>query len=210
MAVSRLLLTLLGGAAALAPSALHQAKFVRSSARTVPTALRPAAFASTRASARMVLAPPAATVDAADVSIPPLLSGLQGKALDIAQMDVPSKSQVRAVVPDGCFRRDTARSLGHLAQSSVLTALCVAAGAKLIPMTSLALPLWLLYAVVTGTVAMGLWVLAHECGHGAFSDNRLLQDGVGYALHSLLLVPYYSWQRSHAVHHAHTNHVIKL
>ena len=56
---------------------------------------------------------------------------------------------------------------------------------------------------------MGLWVLAHECGHGAFSDNRRLQDAVGYVLHSALLVPYFSWQRSHAVHHQHTNHVYK-
>ena len=76
-------------------------------------------------------------------------------------------------------------------------------------MRLLALPLWLVYAVVTGTVAMGLWVLAHECGHGAFSDDRLLQDGVVFLLHSMLLVPYFSWQRSHAVHHAHTNHVTK-
>ena len=44
-----------------------------------------------------------------------------------------------------------------------------------IPLHAAFLPLWLCYAVVTGTVAMGLWVLAHECGHGAFSDNRLLQ-----------------------------------
>jgi omega-6 fatty acid desaturase (delta-12 desaturase) len=54
---------------------------------------------------------------------------------------------------------------------------------------------------------MGLWVLAHECGHGAFSTNKKLQDGVGYAIHSLMLVPYYSWQRSHAVHHQYTNHM---
>lgn len=51
------------------------------------------------------------------------------------------------------------------------------------------------------------WVVAHECGHGAFSDNRFLQDAVGYVFHSLLLVPYFSWQRSHAVHHARTNHL---
>lgn len=92
----------------------------------------------------------------------------------------------------------------------------------LIPLQAAFLPLWLCYAAVTGTVAMGLWVLAHECGHGAFSDNRLLQasssasevalmpfsflrsdgllahsllqDAVGYVVHSALLVPYFSWQ----------------
>jgi omega-6 fatty acid desaturase (delta-12 desaturase) len=52
-------------------------------------------------------------------------------------------------------------------------------------------------------------VVAHECGHGAFSDNKTIQDTVGYILHSLLLVPYYSWQRSHAVHHSRTNHVME-
>ena len=35
----------------------------------------------------------------------------------------------------------------------------------------------------------------------------MLQDLVGYVLHSLLLVPYFSWQRSHAVHHSRTNHL---
>ena len=42
---------------------------------------------------------------------------------------------------------------------------------------------------------------------GAFCDSKLLQDAVGYVLHSLLLVPYFSWQRSHAVHHSRTNHL---
>ena len=30
---------------------------------------------------------------------------------------------------------------------------------------------------------------------------------IGYVLHSLLLVPYFSWQRSHAIHHRFTNHI---
>jgi omega-6 fatty acid desaturase (delta-12 desaturase) len=68
-------------------------------------------------------------------------------------------------------------------------------------------PIWTAYAAVTGTVAMGLWVLAHECGHGAFSPNKKLQDAIGFTLHSILLVPYFSWQRSHAVHHQYTNHM---
>jgi len=65
----------------------------------------------------------------------------------------------------------------------------------------------LAYAAVAGTVATGCWVVAHECGHNAFSDNRLIQNTVGYILHSSLLVPYFSWQRSHAVHHSRTNHL---
>ena len=54
---------------------------------------------------------------------------------------------------------------------------------------------------------MGFWVIAHECGHGAFSKNKSLETITGYLLHSLLLVPYFSWQRSHAVHHRFTNNV---
>ena len=60
---------------------------------------------------------------------------------------------------------------------------------------------------LAGTVATGMWVVAHECGHRAFSDNTKLQDAVGYVFHTLLMVPYFSWQRSHAVHHARTNHL---
>jgi len=98
-------------------------------------------------------------------------------------------------------------SLYYAVQSLVLTALCVYVGRLLIPFTWMAIPLWLVYAVITGTVATGMWVVAHECGHGAFSDNKLLQDAVGYVYHSALLVPYFSWQRSHAVHHSRTNHM---
>merc|ERR1712091_4496 len=57
------------------------------------------------------------------------------------------------------------------------------------------------------SLSRSAWVIAHECGHGAFSDNKTLQDTVGYILHTALLVPYFSWQRSHAVHHSKTNHV---
>ena len=54
---------------------------------------------------------------------------------------------------------------------------------------------------------MGMWIVAHECGHRAFSDDTTLQDTIGYLFHTALLVPYFSWQRSHAVHHARVNHM---
>lgn len=54
----------------------------------------------------------------------------------------------------------------------------------------------------------GLWVIAHECGHGAFSSSQTLNDCVGFVLHTALLVPYFAWQFSHYKHHRRTNHMI--
>lgn len=54
------------------------------------------------------------------------------------------------------------------------------------------------------------WVLAHECGHQAFSRWRLLNDSVGFVLHSFLLVPYFSFKITHGKHHkATTGHMLK-
>jgi stearoyl-CoA desaturase (delta-9 desaturase) len=68
--------------------------------------------------------------------------------------------------------------------------------------------LYPVYSVVMGTVLTGLWVLGHECGHGAFGDNWFQNDFVGFILHSLLLVPYFPWKYSHNKHHKYTNHLI--
>ena len=93
-----------------------------------------------------------------------------------------------------------------LGMSLGLSALAYAVGTQL-PLQLWAAPLWVIYGVVTGTVVMGCWVIAHECGHQAFHPNRKLESWIGFVLHSLLLVPYFSWARSHAVHHAHCNHL---
>ena len=87
-----------------------------------------------------------------------------------------------------------------------LSLLALGTGTR-IPLSAAASPLWLLYGVITGTIAMGCWVIAHECGHHAFHPNRRIEGIVGFVLHSILLVPYYSWAHSHAVHHAHCNHL---
>jgi len=49
--------------------------------------------------------------------------------------------------------------------------------------------------------------LGHECGHGAFSEKQWANDLLGFVLHTTLLVPYFSWQHSHYVHHSRTNHL---
>ena len=48
-------------------------------------------------------------------------------------------------------------------------------------------------------------MIAHECGHRAFSDHIWLGDVVGLVLHSALMVPYHPWRISHAKHHRSTN-----
>jgi omega-6 fatty acid desaturase (delta-12 desaturase) len=127
-------------------------------------------------------------------------------SLDPSKPVYPSKTELLACLPPELLRINPARSWSSLALSLGLSALAYGLGTQ-IPLTASAIPLWLLYAVVTGTVAGGCWVLAHECGHNAFHPNRRIEAAVGFVLHSLLLVPYFSWQRSHAVHHANCNHL---
>ena len=67
-----------------------------------------------------------------------------------------------------------------------------------IPLFAAAAHFWLLYCVFAGTIEMGFWVIAYKCGHLAFHPNRRIEGTVGFALHSILLVPYYSWEHSHA------------
>lgn len=68
---------------------------------------------------------------------------------------------------------------------------------------------WLAYGFVQGLVCTGLWILAHECGHGAFSLHKRVNSVVGWAAHSFLLVPFFSWKFSHARHHRFTGHMEK-
>ncbi|KAI0035190.1 fatty acid desaturase-domain-containing protein [Vararia minispora EC-137] len=67
--------------------------------------------------------------------------------------------------------------------------------------------LWALYGFFTGLFATGLWVIAHECGHQAFSESKRINNFVGWVLHSMLGVPYHSWRITHAKHHASTAHM---
>ncbi|KAF8208865.1 oleoyl phosphatidylcholine desaturase [Mycena galopus ATCC 62051] len=66
---------------------------------------------------------------------------------------------------------------------------------------------WALYSFWTGLFATGLWVIAHEAGHQAFSESKFINNTVGWILHSGLGVPYHSWRITHAKHHASTGHM---
>jgi len=67
--------------------------------------------------------------------------------------------------------------------------------------------LWSVYTFWAGLIATGVWVIAHECGHQAFSESKLVNNTVGWVLHSGLGVPYHSWRITHGKHHASTGHL---
>ena len=69
---------------------------------------------------------------------------------------------------------------------------------------SLSLTYWLslLIAIPTAGFLVRLFMIQHDCGHGAFFRHRLANDWVGRVLGVLTLTPYDFWRRTHAIHHA--------
>jgi omega-6 fatty acid desaturase (delta-12 desaturase) len=49
---------------------------------------------------------------------------------------------------------------------------------------------------------MRLFMIQHDCGHGAFLPSPRLNDWLGRLIGVLTLTPYDYWRRAHAIHHA--------
>ena len=62
--------------------------------------------------------------------------------------------------------------------------------------------LTLLLAVPAAGFLVRLFMIQHDCGHGAFFRHRLANDWTGRALGVLTFTPYDFWRRTHAIHHA--------
>jgi acyl-lipid omega-6 desaturase (Delta-12 desaturase) len=60
----------------------------------------------------------------------------------------------------------------------------------------------LLLAVPTAGFLTRLFMIQHDCGHGAFFRQRATNDWVGRFIGVVTLTPYGFWRRTHAVHHA--------
>jgi omega-6 fatty acid desaturase (delta-12 desaturase) len=62
--------------------------------------------------------------------------------------------------------------------------------------------LCLLLAVPAAGFLVRLFMIQHDCGHGAFFRHRLANDWVGRLIGVLTLTPYDFWRRTHAMHHS--------
>ena len=120
-------------------------------------------------------------------------------------------SQLKKAVPPHCFKRSIPRSMSYVVSDLAISSILYYLATTYIPL--LPSPLlryflaWPIYWAFQGCVLTGVWVIAHECGHHAFSDYSWLDDTVGLILHSLLLVPYFSWKYSHRRHHSNTGNL---
>lgn len=119
---------------------------------------------------------------------------------------------IHRAIPKHCFERSGLRGLAYVARDIASLAVTFAVANKFItpeyvPSPAARAGLWALYTFVQGLFGTGLWVLAHECGHQAFSTSKKLNDTVGWVCHSLLLVPYFSWKISHGKHHKATGNM---
>lgn len=118
------------------------------------------------------------------------------------------------VIPTHCFERSPFTGFQYLAQDIALISLTFYAAytyvtPALVPSWWARFALWTLYGILQGFFGTGVWVIAHECNHQAFSKYKTLNDTVGWIFHSALLVPYFSWKIVHKQHHSLHNNLAK-
>jgi hypothetical protein len=120
--------------------------------------------------------------------------------------------QVHDAIPAHCFQPSTLISLYYVLRDvSLVIILGTIAATQFprIPNQHLRTLAWTVYSFVQGLVFTGMWELAHECGHGALSKKKWVNETIGMVFHSFLIVPFHSWRLTHATHHTTTNNINK-
>ena len=116
--------------------------------------------------------------------------------------------QLKDAIPTHCFKRSLVKSLMYVAFDFAVVFLLYSAAMWLYNSSSpvyVQCVLWPVYWITQSCFAFGVWILAHECGHYAFCESKLVCDVIGLLLHTSLLVPYHSWRITHSKHHSNTN-----
>jgi omega-6 fatty acid desaturase (delta-12 desaturase) len=62
-------------------------------------------------------------------------------------------------------------------------------------------------AVLAAGFLVRIFIIQHDCGHGAFFKSRRVNDAVGVLCSLLTLAPYEHWRRQHTAHHSMWNNL---
>ena len=106
---------------------------------------------------------------------------------------------------------DLSRTLLRYCQPSARRAVFETA-VTILPLAALWLLMWLsldvgywltlLLAVPAGGFLVRLFIIQHDCGHGAFFRQRTANLWMGRVLGVFTMTPFDYWKRNHAIHHA--------
>ena len=94
------------------------------------------------------------------------------------------------------------RLIWSLAEIAVTFASLVALWAAMWALLHISYWLSLALALPAAGFLVRLFMIQHDCGHGAFFRHRAANDWVGRVVGVLTLTPYDYWKRTHAAHHA--------
>lgn len=63
---------------------------------------------------------------------------------------------------------------------------------------------WLVLPLVilAGLLAVRIFIIFHDCGHGSFFESRRANEIVGFITGTLVFTAYFAWRHEHAIHHA--------
>ncbi|TVY73420.1 Delta(12) fatty acid desaturase [Lachnellula suecica] len=146
----------------------------------------------------------------------PSADAKNGQHLDlngnVFELPTFTMKQIHDAIPAHCFKPSILRSMAYVVRDYFYYATLLYLGVTFIPMLPnvyLRFAAWVAWTTVAGFVFTGIWILAHECGHGAFSKNKMLNYTMGLIMHSFLLVPFHSWRISHSQHHKATGNIEK-
>ncbi len=109
----------------------------------------------------------------------------------------PQLNWKQAIAP--YLQAHKARSLWQL-----LSTLALYAAALFLMYKSLSVSYWvtLILAVPTAGLLVRIFIIFHDCTHGAFFKSAKANDGIGYLTGVITFTPYRYWQHEHAIHHA--------
>ena len=119
-----------------------------------------------------------------------------------------SLTRIRAAIPTELTKIQALRSWAALARvvacvavfPPLLYLIRLEPGPALLWQAPALLTLWVLF----GWTLVGLFVLGHDCGHGAFSRRRWVNTVIGHLCMAPLSNGFHTWCVTHDHHHAHT------
>lgn len=69
--------------------------------------------------------------------------------------------------------------------------------------------LYFIWSNFLGLMLFSLFVIGHDCSHGTFSKNIIINNIIGHLCHGFILVPFWPWKKSHYIHHFNHNNIDK-